>query len=158
MATVIKAFDNLRLDFNQLTDLLSSHNFSSRTSGNLLPQFFLQSSYQIFNVHSSVYFKNIIDKAVKKFNLYGINIDVDIFVGFTQGSSSIIHDDPYDVLIYSLYGDTMYIVDKKQYILKPGDIIRIKKGEVHQGIGLSPRICLSIGVGTDIKNNKDGMK
>lgn len=151
---VIKAFDDLRFDFNQLTDLLSSHNFKSRVSGNHLHEFILQASHQILGTHSSVYFKNIIDKMVKEFYLYGVPLDVDIFVGFTQSAASTIHDDPYDVLIYGLYGDTMYIIDKQQHLLRAGDIIRIKEGEVHQGIGLSPRICLSTGIRTDLKGEQ----
>ena len=146
---VIESFDDLRFDFNQLTELLSSHNFKSRVSGNHLHEYILQASYQILGTHSNVYFKNIIEKMIKQYYLYGVPIDVDLFAGFTQSAASTIHDDPYDVLIYGLYGDTMYIVDKKQYLVKAGDIIRINEGEVHQGIGLSPRIILSLGIRKD---------
>ena len=146
---VIESFDDLRFDFNQLTELLSSHNFKSRVSGNHLHEFILQASYQILGTHNNVYFKNIIEKMIKQYYLYGVPLDVDLFAGFTQGAASTIHDDPYDVLIYGLYGDTMYIVDKKQYLVKAGDIIKINEGEVHQGIGLSPRIILSLGIRKD---------
>ena len=40
----------------------------------------------------------------------------------------------------------MYIVDKTKYILEQGDLIKINAGEVHQAIGISPRIILSLGV------------
>tara|TARA_B100000900_G_C20564092_1_gene710250 strand:+ start:44 stop:550 length:507 start_codon:yes stop_codon:yes gene_type:complete len=152
---VIQSFDDLRFDFNQLTDLLSSANFKSRVSGNHLNEFILQASYQILGTHTHIYFKDLIEKMIKKYYLYGVPIDVDLFAGFTQSAASTIHDDPYDVLIYGLYGDTMYIVDKKQYLVKAGDIIRINEGEVHQGIGLSPRIILSLGIRKDkvVENN-----
>ena len=146
---VTKAFDDLRFDFNQLTDLISTDNFKSRVSGNHLHEFILQASYQILGTQSTVYFKNIIEKMIKEYYLYGVPIDVDLFAGFTQSAASTIHNDPYDVLIYGLYGDTMYIVDKKQHIVRAGDIIRINEGEVHQGIGLSPRIILSLGIRKD---------
>ena len=143
---LIESFDDFRFDFNQLTELLSTYNYNSRVSGNHLHDFILQASHQIIGTHRDVHFKNIIDKIAKQYNLYNNALDVDLFVGFTQGAASIIHNDPYDVLIYGLYGDTMYIVDKKQYLLKPGDIIKINANEIHQGIGLCPRIILSLGI------------
>ena len=143
---VKKSYDNLFLDFNNLTELLSSSNYSSKLSGNYLDLHILQSTYQIKNVHQDKFFSNLINKIVKDFNLTSCKLDLDLFVGFTQGASSIIHKDGYDVFLYNLYGETVYIVNKEKYILKQGDIIRINKGEIHQVIGLSPRIVFSLGV------------
>jgi hypothetical protein len=154
---LVKNFDDLRFDFNQLTDLLSSHNFKSRISGNHLHEFILQASYQILGTHTNLYFKDLIEKMIKEYYLYGVPIDVDIFTGFTQSAASTIHDDPYDVIIYGLYGETMYIIDKKKYLVEAGDVIRINEGEVHQGIGLSPRIILSLGIRKD-KVIEDNLK
>ena len=152
---LIESFDDFRLDFNQLSELLSSHNYKTRSSSNSLQEFILQSSYQIINVHNYKKFKDILEKIIKQYHLYGVPLEVDLFVSFTQGSCSIIHDDPYDVLIYGLHGETIYVVDKKKYSLKAGDIIIINEGEVHQGIGISPRIVLSLGIRKDkiVKNN-----
>jgi len=141
-----KSFDNLFLDFNNLTEFLSRNNYLSRLIGNGSNDFILNSTYQVRNVHNDKFFYNLIKKIIDKYNLYGAKIDVDLFVGFTQGAVSIIHEDKYDVILYALAGETMYIVDKKQYILEPGDLIKINAGEIHQAIGISPRIVLSLGV------------
>ena len=141
-----KSFDNLILDFNSLTQLLSCGNYLSKLSGNYSNELILQSTFQIKNIHSDVFFYNLIKKIINKYNLNNTKIDVDLFVGFTQGAVSIIHKDEYDVILYSLYGETMYIVDKTKYILEQGDLIKINAGEVHQAIGISPRIILSLGV------------
>jgi len=141
-----KSFDNLFLDFNNLTEFLSRNNYLSRLIGNGSNDFILNSTYQVRNVHNDKFFYNLIKKIIDKYNLYSAKIDVDLFVGFTQGAVSIIHEDKYDVILYGLTGETMYIIDKKQYILEPGDLIKINAGEIHQAIGISPRIVLSLGV------------
>jgi mannose-6-phosphate isomerase-like protein (cupin superfamily) len=141
-----RSYDNLFLDFNKLTELLSTNNYSSKLSGNYLNLHILQATYQIKNVHQDEFFTNLINKIIKDFNLINCKLDLDLFVGFTQGASSIIHKDGYDVFLYNLYGETVYIVNKEKYILKQGDIIRINKGEIHQVIGLTPRIVFSLGV------------
>jgi len=148
---VVQSFDELRLNFNQLTELLSSDNYNSRFSGNCLNNFILQSTVQILAVQNNKIFKDIMLKIVNEFNLYNIPLDIDLFVGFSQGSCSIIHDDPYDVLIYGLHGETIYIIDKKKYYVKPGDMIKINAGEIHQAISIEPRIILSIGIRNDKK-------
>ena len=143
---VITSFDDLRLDFNQLTELLSSNNFNSRISSNSLNFFVLQSCFQIKEVHNNNYFRILIEKIMKQNNFLKSKVNVDLFVGFTQGSISIIHHDDYDVFLFSLYGETMYIINKEKYLLKPGDLIKINKGELHQAISLTPRIILSLAI------------
>ena len=143
---VKKSYDNLFLDFNNFTELLSNSNYVSKLSGNWINLHILQATYQIKNIHHEKFFSNLINKIIKDFNLSNSKIDLDLFVGFTQGASSIIHRDDYDVFLYNLYGETMCIVEKEKYILKQGDIIRINKQETHQVIGLSPRIVFSLGV------------
>ena len=141
-----KSYDSLFLDFNNLTELLSNSNYNSKLSGNYLNILILQATYEIKDVHKDEFFTPLINKIVKDFNLVDCRIDVNLFVGFTQGAASIIHKDDYDVFLYSLYGETVYIVDKEKHILEQGDLITINKGEVHQAISLSPRIIFSLGV------------
>jgi mannose-6-phosphate isomerase-like protein (cupin superfamily) len=143
---VKKSYDSLFLDFNNLTELLSKSNYNSKISGNYLNINVLQATYQIKNVHQDEFFTNLINKIIKDFNLINCKLDLDLFVGFTQGASSIIHKDGYDVFLYNLYGESLYIINKEKYILKHGDIIRINKGEIHQVISLTPRIVFSLGV------------
>jgi len=141
-----KTYDSLFFDFNSLTELLSTDNYISKVSGNYLNMFMLQATYEIIDVHKNKFFTPLIDKIVKDFNLVNCKIDVNLFVGFTQGAASIIHKDGYDVFLYGLYGETMYVIDKEKYILKQGDLIKINKEEIHQSISLSPRIVFSLGV------------
>ena len=143
---VFTSFDDLRLDFNQLTELLSSNNLKSRISSNSLDYFVLQSCFQIKEVHNNNYFKSLIQKIIKNYNFFKSKVNVDLFVGFTQGSISIIHHDEYDVFLFSLYGETIYIINKEKYLLKPGDLIKINKGELHQAISLTPRIIFSLAI------------
>jgi len=90
--------------------------------------------------------KSIINKIVKEFQLQSRPMDVDLYVGFTQGASSNIHKDDYNVYLYNLYGRVIYNINKENYMLEEKDLISIKKGDIHQAIGLSPRITLSLGV------------
>lgn len=141
-----KSYYDLLLDFNNLTELLSNNNYNSILSGNFLNCHILQATHQIKNLQQNKYFYQLINKIVKDFNVVNFKIDVDLFVGFTQGATSIIHKDDYDVFLYGLHGETMYIINKEKHILEQGDLIKINKGEVHQAIGLNPRIVFSLGV------------
>jgi len=145
MQRVIKTFDKQKFDFNDLTKFLSNSNWLSRISGNWLNEYILQSSFVITDVHKDKIFNNIIQKIVNENNLFGKSINVHLFVGFTQGASSVIHKDTYSVYLYGLYGETMYIINEQKHIVGQGDFLKINKGEIHQAIGLSPRIVLSLG-------------
>ena len=56
------------------------------------------------------------------------------------------HQDREDVYIFGLHGHTCYLIDKKPYVVSPGDMIWIKNGIPHQSIGLTPRIIASFGI------------
>lgn len=144
MQKITKKFDTLELNFNQLTELLSKHNFNSFLSSNSINQFILNTVFKITDVHQDGFFLSLIDKVCKYNNLIDKKIDAHLFVGFSQGVSSIIHRDEYDVFLYGLYGETMYIVNDEKYILQKGDLLKINKFETHQAISLKPRIILSI--------------
>jgi len=142
-----KNFDNLILDFNKLTEILSSDNYSSQISGNYLNGFMLQTIFKVRDVHTNSLFINLINKicTFKKIPI-GSKLDAFLFVAFTQGANSIIHKDEYDVFLYGLFGETLYIIEKEKYNLKPGDLLHIEKEKTHQALGLSPRIVLSLGL------------
>ena len=71
----------------------------------------------------------------------------DLMVSYAPPGGSVgPHSDEYDVLLYNLFGETMYIVDKEKFILETGDLLHIKKGQVHQAITIKPRITFSLGV------------
>ena len=146
MQRVFKDFDTLKLDFNSLTNVMSEGHYQSKQSSKYLDEYILQGTVVVKNIHTHDYFKNIINKIIETNNLHNKKIDVDLYVGFTQGAASNIHVDNYDVYLYSLYGRTIYVVNKENYLLDENGLINIKKGEIHQAIGLSPRITLSVGV------------
>ena len=146
-----KNFDNLTLDFNKLTEILSVDNYSSVISSNYLNNYILQTIFKITNVHTNDFFTDIINKicSYKKVPIKS-KIDAFLFVSFTQGTNSIIHRDAYDVFLYGLFGETLYVIEKEKYNLAEGDLLHIKKNKTHQALGISPRIVLSIGLYNDI--------
>jgi ribosomal protein L16 Arg81 hydroxylase len=146
-----KKFDTLTLDFNQFTEILSSDNYCSQVSANYLNAYMLQTVFKVRDVHTHSFFNDIIKKiCLFKEIPIGSKLDAFLFIGFTQGSVSIIHKDDYDVFLYGLYGKTLYIVEKENYVLDQGDLLHIKKRNLHQGLGLTPRIILSLGLRNDI--------
>jgi len=148
---ISKNFDNLTLDFNKLTEVLSVDNYTSIISSNYLNNYILQTIFKIRDVHTNDFFTDIINKicSYKKVPVES-KIDAFLFVSFTQGINSIIHRDAYDVFLYSLFGETLYIIEKEKYYLKEGDLLHIKKNKTHQALGISPRIVLSLGLHNDI--------
>ena len=146
-----KKFDNLTLDFNQFTEILSSDNYCSQVSANYLNAYMLQTIFKVRDVHTHSFFNDIIKKICffKQIPI-GSKVDAFLFIAFTQGSVSIIHKDDHDVFLYGLYGKTLYLVEKENYMLDQGDLLHIEKGKLHQALGLTPRITLSLGLRNDI--------
>jgi mannose-6-phosphate isomerase-like protein (cupin superfamily) len=143
---VFTDFDNLQLDYNNLFSLLSDNTYVSKVYGNIASNNLLNNNFKVEDVHEHPFFKEILKKIIHEFKLFNKKIDIYLFLGMLQGSSSDVHTDPYDVYLYNLYGETMYIINKRKYFIKQGDLIKINKGEVHQGISINPRITLSLGV------------
>jgi len=55
------------------------------------------------------------------------------------------HDDGVDVFFWQCIGETKWIIDDKyEEILKPGDIINIRRDVWHEVIPLSPRLGVSM--------------
>jgi len=146
MQKVYKQFSDEKLDFNQLTNLISEGHFKSKQSSKWLENFVLQGTIVIKNVGAHPAFNSLINKIINQFKLKFKSMDIDLYVGFTQGATSNIHRDDYDVYLYNLYGNVIYNINKENYMLEEKDLITIKQGNIHQAIGLSPRITLSLGI------------
>ena len=82
----------------------------------------------------------------KQFNKENKKSDLFLFFSLTSGNKSITHRDNYDVFIISLYGKTIYTIEEKEFFLEKGDLLCIKKNQLHKAMGLTPRIILSYGI------------
>ena len=143
---VYAPFDDLKLDYNDLFSLLSDNTYISKIYGNPISNNLLNNNFKVEDIHTNPFFDRLLKKIIKEFKLFDKKINMYLFLGMLQGASSSVHTDDYDVLLYNLYGETMYIINKKKYFIKQGELIRIYKDEVHQGISINPRITLSLGV------------
>ena len=157
MKKFIKNFDNLTLDFNNFFEMMSENNYTSlMKSKYILDQNdkvteVFKGTFCVENIHAHEFFRNLIQKLVDTYQLTNVKLDGYVFLSFLQGNSGRVHKDPYDVYLYNLFGETMYIVDKEKYILEKGDLLQIKAGEVHQSITIKPRLTFSLGIRNDIK-------
>jgi hypothetical protein len=148
MGTLIKNFCSFKeeIDFNFVSNLLDRNNLSSKISSNWLENFILESVFKIENVENDVFFKDMYQLLNNNFNKENKKSDLFLFFSFTSGNKSITHRDEYDVFILGLYGKTIYKVDNEEFILERGDLLSIKKNQLHKAIGLTPRIILSYGI------------
>ena len=148
MGTLIKnffSFEN-KIDFNFISNLLDRNNLCSSISSNWIERFILESVFKIENVEKDVFFIDIYQMLNKQFNKENKKSDLFLFFSFTSGNKSITHRDNYDVFIISLYGKTIYTVEEKEFFLEKGDLLCIKKNQLHKAMGLTPRIILSYGI------------
>jgi mannose-6-phosphate isomerase-like protein (cupin superfamily) len=130
-------------DFNKLSLFLDKNNFISVISSNYLNNYICQSIFQIRGVENTAEFKNVCKELNILFNKNNSNYDLDIFYSMVSGSSSISHEDEYDVVIINLFGKVLYKHGKDLYELNPGDLLYIPKNTFHKAIGITPRIVLS---------------
>ena len=150
MNKFIKNFDNLTLDFNNFFEMISKSDYkSSIKNTDILEEQIFKSTFSIENIHSNKFFSQIIQKLADTYQLKNVKLDGFVFLSFLQGNSGTVHQDEYDVYLYNLFGETMYIVDKEKFILETGDLLQIKAGEVHHAITIKPRITFSLGVRND---------
>ena len=54
------------------------------------------------------------------------------------------HKDGEDVYFWQCQGKTKWVIKKKEYILKPGDLIFVPKGTIHNVTSLTPRAGISM--------------
>jgi|TARA_R100001463_G_scaffold14101_2_gene37336 mannose-6-phosphate isomerase-like protein (cupin superfamily) len=143
----IKNFDSLALDFNSFFEIMSENNYNSfLKTPNVRDEQILRNTFSVEDIHSHKFFFPLMEKIVKTYELKNVKLDGYVFVSFLQGNAGGAHSDEHDVLLYNLFGETMYIVDKEKFILETGDLLHIKKGQVHQAITIKPRITFSLGV------------
>jgi hypothetical protein len=148
MGPLIKNFCSFRetIDFNFLSNLLDRNNFETKFSNNWLNNYIFESIFKIQNVETDNFFKEIFNYLNINYNKENKKSDLFLFFSLTSGNKSITHWDEHDVFIIGLYGKTIYIVENQEFCLEQGDLLLIKKNEVHKAIGLTPRIILSYGI------------
>jgi len=152
MKKFIKNFDNLTLDFNNFFEMMSENDYTSLMKGKyIVDEQIFKSTFCVENVHAHKFFRDLMQKLVDTYQLTNVKLDGYVFLSFLQGNSGTVHQDDYDVYLYNLFGETMYVVDKEKYILEKGDLLQIKAGEIHQSITIKPRLTFSLGVRNDIK-------
>ncbi len=134
------------IDFNFLSNLLDRDNFSSVISSNYSNNFIFDSSFRISGVEKDYYFKELFDILNKNYNKTNKYSNLDLYFSLVSGCTSITHRDKEDVIIVSLYGTTVYKLEKNYFTLESGDFLFIKKNQLHKAIGLTPRIILSYGI------------
>tara|TARA_R110000868_G_C10554970_1_gene736278 strand:+ start:42 stop:509 length:468 start_codon:yes stop_codon:yes gene_type:complete len=148
----IKNFDKLTIDFNNFFEMLSKKNYRSFIKNiNIHQDHVFKTTFSVKDVHDHKFFIYLMQKMVDTYKLHNVKLDADIYTSFLQGNTGTNHEDEYDVLLYNLHGETMYLVDKERFILEPGDLLYIKKGQLHQSITLRPRITFSLGIREDYK-------
>jgi mannose-6-phosphate isomerase-like protein (cupin superfamily) len=148
MGTLIKKnfiFEK-EIDFNFISNLLDRNNLNSKISSNWIENFILESVFQIKKIENDVFFKELYNQLNSKFNKENKQSELDLFFSFVSGNKSITHRDDYDVFIIGLYGKTLYKIENEEFYVEKGDLLLIKKNELHKAIGLTPRIILSYGI------------
>tara|TARA_B100000900_G_scaffold412406_1_gene434119 strand:- start:1698 stop:2141 length:444 start_codon:yes stop_codon:yes gene_type:complete len=142
---IYKDFDKTLLDFNELFKLLSKDHYLSKIFEK--EKNVLHNVIKVENVHVDKFFQQLINKICIKLKIIDKAYDPFIFMSFVSGVSGFAHTDNCSVLLFNLYGETLYLVEGEKYIVCPGDLLYVEQGEWHQSVGLSPRITLSISIG-----------
>jgi mannose-6-phosphate isomerase-like protein (cupin superfamily) len=148
MGTLIKKnfiFEK-EIDFNFISNLLDRNNLISKISSNWIENVILESVFQIKKIENDVFFKELYNQLNNKFNKENKESDLDLFFSFASGNKSTTHRDDYEVFIIGLYGKTLYKIENEEFYVEKGDLLLIKKNELHKAIGLTPRIILSYGI------------
>jgi mannose-6-phosphate isomerase-like protein (cupin superfamily) len=134
------------IDFNFIADLVSNNHFEHIITGPYMKDFVLDATYLIMNVQKDLAFKDIWKVLEERYNTNKIKSNLHIFYSFMSGGKSKSHIDEETVIIVGAYGKTMYLIDDKEFLVEPGDVLKIKKGTRHKAISLTPRIVLSYGL------------
>ena len=133
-------------DFNEISGILDRNNFSTRIVSNWKTDYMLQSVFQIFRVHLTPEFNPLWQEMEKKFNPEKLDSNFDMFFCMSSGvSGPVLIDAEESVHIIQVKGTVVYKLVDKMYELNPGDMLNVPSGELHQAIGLTPRITLSYG-------------
>ncbi len=133
-------------DFNFLCKILDSGDFNNTPVTRWFDNYILDSVFRIKEVHKSRFLFSLYKLLNEKYNLKKYPSDLDIFYCMTSGGKSPPHSENYDVYIIGVEGKILYRLDDKQFIVEKGDVLHIPKNTFHSGIGLSPRIILSLAI------------
>jgi hypothetical protein len=134
------------ITFNILPEILINLNVTSYYKSDYKEGKILNEVFQIKHIHQHPIFNEFCNKIKKDLKVTD-HWDLDMFLAFAPGSSGATHVDDYEVAILSVLGQTCFRDADGNHVLNPGDLISYKRGEIHQGIGLDPRISLSFGYG-----------
>lgn len=134
-----------KFDFNDLSNIIDKTNSNTVISSNYVYERILESCFQVKHVENNKFFSRMFEQLNTKFNKNKLNASIDLFFSFCAGGRSIAHKDIENVVIFGLYGKTIYLIDGKDYTVEKGDILFIPKGITHRAIGVTPRIIGSFG-------------
>lgn len=124
------------LDTPSWDDVIKNLDYS--ISNNLL----VKSNGQGFYVAHDAHKIPIVKKLMKKIKAK----DAHLYINFTKNTPTFgKHVDTMDVAFWQIIGKTKWIVENKEYILKPGDLITVEKGIYHEVIPLTARAGISFG-------------
>jgi len=133
--------------FKELSGLLDRNNFSTRIVSNWKDDYVLSSVFQVKWVHKTPEFSAIHEDLDKQLNPNKKESNIDMFFSMSSGVSGPVHiDEEEGVHILQLHGIVIYKLKDGMYELSPGDMLKIPSGELHQAIGLTPRLTLSYGL------------
>lgn len=135
-----------QIDFNYLADFIGEGNFVSKITCPYQENFVMHSITQIRDIQYHNDFKELYKFCNDNYNLNNKPSNLMFFYSMKLGSPSVSHFDDEDVYIIGVYGKTFYKVGKDEYIVEPGDLLKIPANTVHTAIGLTPRIIISYGV------------
>jgi len=141
---ITENYYNLKIDFNTIGNIMSSGERESYFSSKWSRGREIDGTFQIKNIEKTPLFVDLYKKLENDFNpVKAFKTNLDIFFSFRPGATSNIHKDTYQVYILAVMGMTAYRINNNKFFIKPGNLINIKPGEIHQAISLDPRIVVS---------------
>jgi len=102
----------------------------------------IKSNDRGFFVSHRAYEMPKVDMIRKKLNAKGAHLYVNFLY---DGNAFPKHQDEVNIIFWQIIGQTKWIVDK-EYILEPGDLIKIPKNTAHEVKPLSARAGISFGI------------
>tara|TARA_R100001244_G_C5102690_1_gene119208 strand:- start:50 stop:499 length:450 start_codon:yes stop_codon:yes gene_type:complete len=134
------------IDFNSIAEILKGDDYTTQISSAWLGEHVLNAIFKIKGIQNLKSFNPLFNDLNKACNPQNYYSNLDMFFSFIAGSRSITHKDSFDVYILGVKGRTLYKIEDKEFIITPGDLLRIPKDTTHLAISLDPRIILSLGV------------
>jgi len=128
----IKNFDKKVLSWDEIFQ-----NFNESVERNELIKFKQVAAYVIHNANRIERLKNVLHKLnCTKAHIY-LNLCAEK-INFGR------HNDDRDVWFWQCQGQSRWVLDDREFILEPGDLIYVKKGIYHNVSALTPRAGVSM--------------